>query len=286
MIKANPVYTVANFEVWGEARDAVAAKRAALNDGRAVALSLLMRRVTLFDARVRLPTPDAATVSQLITSLSVRNEKNSKSEYLAKLDFQFSEQGVKKLLRAAKIPYFDRQAPKIKLVPIVDASLLGGDGASKTHTLTEKSWTESWQTLDLAHGMTPIEIAARLPVIDNAELAALIKSDGQALTGLWDAYGKKPVVVALISAGGSANKIRLSVIGFDAVGEIHYVRDHILAEGSLLQTADFAAEVAYTMLEARWKITKMRPRVAVREVLPWQTESACGCPGNRLGESE
>ena len=105
----NPVYTVSNFEVWAEARDAVAAKRAALADGREVALSLLLKRLTLYSSYQNLPKVDEKALSKLITSLFVQNERNSATEYLATMDYKFSPRGVKTLLRQHNIPFTDRK---------------------------------------------------------------------------------------------------------------------------------------------------------------------------------
>lgn len=276
----NPVYTVANFEVWGEARNAVAAKKAALEDGKRVALSLLLKRLTLFDPQVQLPSPDTKTVSKLITSLSVRDERNSNTEYLAKLDFQFSEKGVKELLRSARIPYFERQASMVTVIPIVDKSLgvaVPGAGPQKPQ-ITEKEWRESWQTLDLAHGITPLQVGERLPVVDASVLAALVKGESQAFQGLREAYKGKLVAIALLSSSQSPKKLKLTIAGFDTLGELHYKRDHIVSGGDVLQAADLAAEVAFGMFEARWKLLKIRPRVAAQEMLPWNTKMQADAP--------
>ena len=136
----NPVYTVSNFEVWAEAKDAVAAKRAALSDGRSVALSLLLKRLTLFSSYDHLPKLDDKALSKIITSLSVQNEKNSTTEYLATMDFKFSAKGVKTLLRKNQIPFWDRQAKEVLIIPVVDAGLLEVPAGKTKPIMSQAEW--------------------------------------------------------------------------------------------------------------------------------------------------
>ncbi len=283
---ANPVYTVSNFEVWAEAKDAVAAKRAALSDGRSVALSLLLKRLTLFASYDRLPTLDDKALSKIITSLSVQNEKNSSTEYLATMDFKFSAKGVKTLLRKNHIPYWDKQAEEVLIIPVVAAGLLEVPSGQSKPVLSQEEWVSSWNTLDLTHALVPLKVGERLALIDDAVLSALIRGDKAAKQGLKKAYQGKPVVIALLSAAQSKNKLRLSLVGFDGVGEIIYKSDHLKPEGSAIGAADIAAEVALGLFEQRLKLLRIKPQLVRRppvdveppEVLPWQTKTQEDAP--------
>lgn len=274
---ANPVYTISNFEVWAEAKDAVSAKRAALTDGKLVAFSQLLKRLTPYSTYQQHPKPTAAEITKMITSLSVRDERNSTTEYLANMDFQFSQKAVKQVLRNSGLSFWDRQAKQVILVPVVDQSLLEARAGEQKPQLSQEDWKTSWKTLDLAHALVPLKLKTRIANVDEAVLAALIQGDQQALAGLLEAYKTNNVVVALISAAQSTRKVRLTLVGQDGIGKIKYQKDHIVSGGDMLQAADLAAEVAQTMLDRRLKIMKMRGRtaqVAVRPVeqLPWQTE--------------
>lgn len=278
----NPVYTISNFEVWAEGKDAVAAKKAALADGRSYALSLLMKRLTLYTSYKDLPKVDGKEAAKLITSLSVQNERNSSTEYLANMDFRFSEKGVKALLRQNNISYYDRQGDPLVIVPVVDASLMEAVAGKSKPAMSQADWASSWNTLDLSHGLVPVKVSERLAVIDDAVLSALLREDKAAQEGLSKAYGGKNVVVALLSAAQDEGKVRLTVVGFDEVGEISYKRDHIVTNKKYIQAADVAAEVALGMIEQRLKIVRLRPQVATRqppaEVLPWQTNTQEAAP--------
>ncbi len=289
---ANPVYTISNFQVWAEAKDAVTAKRAALEDGKIVAFSQLMRRLTLMSSGKKITEPPPAEISRMITSLAVKDERNSNTEYLANMDFQFSPDKVRKFLRANNIPYLDRQAKEVIIVPVVDQSLLSPPQGSVKPLLSQKDWETSWQTLDLAHAVVPLKVRERLAIVDDSVLAALVRGDETSRRGLLQAYKTDRVVVALISAAQSKQKVRLNIIGQDGLGSVTYKRDHILSNGDMLQAVDLAAEVALGMFEARLKLLKLRP-VAVRqkpvEVLPWQTDlkeaaPVTGWQGDARGE--
>lgn len=273
--KNNPVYTISNFEVWAEADNAVSAKKAALEDGRVVALGLLLKRLTLYTSYKNLPEVSAKDASRMITGLKVQDERNSKTEYLANMDFQFSKDRVKKLLRERRIAYYDRQGPQVIVVPVVDKSLLVPTGAENKPIISQADWETSWKTLDLAHGLVPIKIAPRSAALDDSVLVALLRSERSALDGMAASYKSPFVVLALLSSSQSTKKLRLTLIGKDGVGELSYRRDHVVSAGNILQAADVAAEVAQGMMEQRLKILRLRPLAAVAkgpvEVLPWQT---------------
>lgn len=273
--QGSPVYTVSNFQVWAEAKNAVSAKKAALDDGKVIALRMLMKRLTLQTSYKDLPEIAVKDTGRYIQSLSVQDERNSKTEYLATMDFQFSEDAVKQLLASNGIPFYDRQGPEVTLVPIVDQSLLGSEEGQKP-VISQRDWVTSFKTLDLSHGLVPLKIGQRLGTIDESVLVALIRGEGQALTGLYQAYGKPNVVIALLSSAQSRNKLRLTLVGRDGVGDILYKRDFLISGGDVLQAADLAAEVALGMFEQRLKLLNIKTqRVAVKkpvEVLPWQTD--------------
>lgn len=274
--QGSPVYTVSNFQVWAEAKNAVSAKNAALDDGKVIALRMLMKRLTLQTSYKDLPEVAVKDTGKYIQSLSVQDERNSKTEYLATMDFQFSEDAVKQLLRSKGIPFYDRQGPEVTLVPIVDQSLLGSEEAGQKPQISQRDWVTSFKTLDLAHGLVPLKTGQRLGMIDESVLVALIRGEGPALTGLYQAYGKQNVVVALLSSAQAANKLRMTLVGRDGVGDILYKRDFLISGGDVLQAADLAAEVALGMFEQRLKIINLKAQqVAVKkpvEVLPWQTD--------------
>lgn len=278
----DPLFVVSNFEVWAEAKNAVDAKKAAIEDGKVVALSQLMKRLTLYSSYKSLPKPTPDDISRMVTSLSVQNERNSSTEYLANMGFRFSSDAVKKLLQQNGIPYWDRQGEELIVVPIVDSSLLESLPGQKNSIMSTKEWASSWETLDLKHAMVPVKLGERLAVIDDAVLNALIRSEPVALEGLYKAYGGKPVVVVLLSSAQEKNKIRITVVGRDSVGEIAYKRDHVLTGARYIDAADLAAEVALGMFEQRYKLIKVRGSVVARrepvEVLPWKTKTQPDAP--------
>lgn len=277
----NPVYTVSNFEVWAEAKDAVLAKRAAHDDGKVVAFSQLLKRLTPYSSYKYHPTLTSQQVTQLIAALSVKDERNSSTEYLANMDFKFSVKGVKKLLKEHRLPYWDRQAEPVLLVPVVDQTLLTPPEGTQKSLLSQEDWVTAWKTLDLAHGLVPLVLKERLSVVDDAVLAALIRDETRARAGLLEAYKARGVVVALISATPAKNKLRLTLVGRDGVGDMFYKRDHIITKGDVVQAADLAAEVAQGMFDSRLKLTNMNSvAVAARpvEVLPWQTDLSAAAP--------
>jgi hypothetical protein len=167
-------------------------------------------------------------------------------------------------------------------VPVVDAGLLEVPSGKSKPLLSQDEWVSSWNTLDLSHALVPLKVTERLALVDDAVLSALIRGDSKAEEGLKTAYQGKPVVIALLSTAQSKNKLRLTLVGFDGIGEISYKRDHLIPDGSLIGAADIAAEVAQGLFEQRLKLLRVSPQVARRaapvEVLPWQTKTQEDAP--------
>ncbi len=272
----NPVYTIANFEVWAEAKDAVAAKRAALEDGKKIALEQLLRRLTVYAPQRRLPNLNNKEIARLITSIAVKDERNSKTEYLANINFKFSEKAVKQLMNSHNLAYWDKQAEPVIVVPVVHQSLLTPKPGARDPQLSQEDWVTSWKTLDLPHGLVPLTVKERLAIIDDTVLASLLRDDQAAREGLLKAYNTPRVVIALLSAGAKQGKVLFTLVGRDSIGDVIHKQDHVVSKEDFIGAADLAAEVAQGLLENRVKFIKRSAALGQvkrpAEVLPWQTE--------------
>ena len=272
----NPVYTIANFEVWAEAKDAVAAKRAALEDGKKIALEQLLRRLTVYAPQRRLPNLNNKEIARLITSIAVKDERNSKTEYLANINFKFSEKAVKQLMNSHNLAYWDKQAEPVIVVPVVHQSLLTPKAGKRDPQLSQEDWVTSWKTLDLPHSLVPLTVKERLAIIDDTVLASLLRDERAAREGLVKAYNTPRVVIALLSASSKQGKVHFTLVGRDGIGDVFHKQEHVVSKGDFLGAADLAAEVAQGLLENRVKFIKRSSALGQvkrpAEVLPWQTE--------------
>ena len=156
LAQASGVYVVAKLAVDATAKDAVAAKKKAMGEARRQAMQRLLKRITSFSAYERLPKIKAALIQDLLEGFSVRRERNSATRYLATLDFTFRPHAVQQLLAGYGIPFTDRQAPSIRVLPVYLA-------AGKIQTGRSDVWRRSWLGLDLSHALTPVNLAQPSP---------------------------------------------------------------------------------------------------------------------------
>ncbi len=115
------VFIVGNYPVEARSSDAVKAKEQAIADGQQAAFRSLLKRIVPVTAYARLKQIKTTPAAPMIEGFSVRSERNSATEYIASYDFSFQPAAVQRLLDTQGIPYIDKQAPKIVIVPIYRA---------------------------------------------------------------------------------------------------------------------------------------------------------------------
>ena len=86
---ADAAFTVANYPVEARAKDAVTAKNSALADGQQAALRSLLRRLVPVTSYKRLKSIPPIKAADVIDGVSVKEERNSSTDYIATLDFSF-----------------------------------------------------------------------------------------------------------------------------------------------------------------------------------------------------
>ncbi|MFV0297462.1 MAG: DUF2066 domain-containing protein, partial [Hyphomicrobiaceae bacterium] len=149
--RSDKVFTIGNYPVQARAENAVAAKEKAVADGQQAALRSLLKRLVPVTAYKSLYTLKDANAGRMIDSFEVRSERNSSTEYIASYDFVFSPGPVRKLLDSHGIPYLDRQAPAITLVPVyrVAADMKGKLPPTFGDAQGSDAWLYAWKALEL-----------------------------------------------------------------------------------------------------------------------------------------
>ena len=135
------LYDVSGVFVDVEAANAVQAKERALNDAVIQSFPKLMKKIVLdegFVVRVDLPkdpqeeagdneqviipengvviTPQEIT--PLVAGVSVANEKNTPTRYMADVTVQFKPKAVKDYLMERQVAFLDKEPPKMLVVPV------------------------------------------------------------------------------------------------------------------------------------------------------------------------
>ncbi len=263
---ADRVFTVANYPVDAEAKDAVAAKEKAHAEGQQAAFRSLLKRLVPVTAYNRVERLKAVNAADLIDGVAVRSERNSSTAYIASLDFSFEAEAVRDLLRRESVPFIDTQAPQVVLVPVVRELApetnvaAGGQGELRA---AAGAWNEVWKGLDLDNTVTPVRLEALRATVHSDAIAALLAGDDSAERILEGEYKTPYVVTAVGEVDKQAARLYVTIAGRDAVGPIVWKRSYRFTGGDVGYAMEMAAVVTLGVLEGRWKAVKSEGRGGV-----------------------
>ena len=246
--KGTPIYTVAKVAVEAEAKDAVEAKQIAINEGQQAALRTLMKRLTHASVHQRLPVLEDAMVERMIDGFSVRRESNSSTRYIATLDFSFEPNSVRDILNRFGLPYAEQQAAPLVILPVMTEA-----GGVKTGS--SNSWFEALEAVDYEHALAGMRLAAPRP--DFAPSMISNPTSPEVLQTLRNQYRSDNLVLALAEVDAQRTKLRVRLIGQDAIGPLYLERTYKISDQDIDAAAAFAAKVAVGVIEGRWKTTKL-----------------------------
>jgi hypothetical protein len=242
------VFTVAKVAVEAEAKDAVEAKQIAINEGQQTALRALMKRLTHPSVHTRLPVLEDAMVERMIDGFSVRRESNSTTRYIATLDFNFEPNSVRDILNRFGLPYAEQQSAPLVLLPVMTEA-----GGVKTGNAN--SWYEALEKVDYEHALSAVKLAAPRPDFSPSTIAN--PGSPEVLATLKQQYRAENLVLALAETDAQQTRLRVRLIGQDAVGNLFLERIYRIHDRDTAETAEFAAKVTLGVLEGRWKATRL-----------------------------
>ncbi len=256
--KEDKVFTVGNYPIEARAADAVTAKDRAIADGQQAAFRSLLRRIVPVTAYNRLSRMRAVKAATLVDGFSVRSERNSSTEYIASYDFIFQAEAVRRLLDRENIPFLDRQAPQVTLLPIYRAPADPGTPEIYTDTRGSDSWLYAWKGLDLANSLTPLTLASLKQEVHPDAIKAALEGDLAAVRTIAKEYQSDSMLVAILEPDLNQKKVRVTLAGRDAVAPFVLKRTYRLDGPDLTYTAELAAVIAMGVLEGRWKAINVR----------------------------
>jgi hypothetical protein len=244
---ADSLYAVAKLSVDTTAKDAVAARELGMAEAEQRAVQIVLKRLVPLSAYAQLPILNKDDIEGMVEGVSIRSEQNSTTRYLAVLDVSINEQAVKQLLDLQNLSYSETRAPSISILPLVlDGASVKSEGA--------EGWREAWDDLDLSHSVTPATILKPRPNLDAATVKAVLAGDAAALASMQEDYSYGPLVIAVGEVDDGKFVTRLA--GTDSVGAINFGRTDNLAGGNAKTAARNAAEIAFGILENRWKVSQ------------------------------
>ncbi|MEZ5816969.1 MAG: DUF2066 domain-containing protein [Hyphomicrobiaceae bacterium] len=275
-------FTIGNYPLEAHAANAVAAKEKAISEGQQAAFRSLLKRLVPVTAYKRLERLKGTKAGELIESFAVRSERNSSTTYIASYDFVFSPEPVRRLLDSEGIPYLDRQAPSVTIVPVYRVSPDAAKRLPPTFSPTAgaDAWLYAWKALDLGNALTPASLQPLKPDVHGDTIQALAKGDFGMLRTLAQAYGTEAIVLAVLEPEADRKKLDVVLVGRDAVQNVYLKRSYRMDEGDLPYTAEYAAVISLSILEGRWKAINVRDaRVAGAAASTWTPASAPASSG-------
>lgn len=247
------IFTVANYPVQAEAKDAVTAKQQALSSGQEAAFSSLLRRlvpVTRYAALRSLPKDKA---SDYLDGVAITNERNSRTFYEANLNLTFREEPIRKLLDEAGIPFVDDQSKPVTVVLLYQPPREQVGSPEYGAAQGDELWRSVWRGLDLKNSLSPVKLESLRPGIGSETIDSLTAQRSDGVQALASAYGVPLVVLAAIRPEPSRGRLTLRLAGQDAVGPFAITRDLRFAPADFAYTVELAAVISMGILEGRWK---------------------------------
>lgn len=251
LARGERVFTVADYPVYAQANNAVAAKRTALKDGQQAAFNSVLKRIVPVTAYRRLSTLTPVDAARFMDGMSVKSERNSSTEYIATMDFMFQGEALRKYLRANSVPFVDRQAEETVVVPVT-----GGD-RGPGFSGGRQQWGEIWTGLDLKNSVAPLRIAAVQPGVTPDLIARLNANDAGARRELASQYASRRTVAAVARYDAASARLEVTVAGQDAVGPFTLKRAYPVLDGDVAYAMEYAAAITQGVLEGRWKAASL-----------------------------
>jgi hypothetical protein len=247
------VYTIANYPVEATAKDAVAAKEKAHADGQQAAFGALLKRLVPVTSYAQVDRLKAIQAANFVDGVAIRSESNSRTEYIASLDFSFQADAIRNLLKREGVPFIEEQSPTLVLIPVMTQSDPSG---GVRYRPGGDSWTKAWKVLDLENTLTPMRIETLQPSIHDDTINAALAGDDSAERVLTTEYKADFVMFAIAEIDESSKQLNVTLAGIDAAGLVSWRRGYHIDGGDAGYAMELAAVVTQGVLEGRWKVAK------------------------------
>lgn len=238
-------FDVSGVAVRARADDAVAAKEAAVADGQARALEIVLRRLTRAADAGRLPRVAPEEADTLIAFFGVEGEQTSATDYIATLNFRFEPAAVQELLRRAGVPFTTDQAAPVLVVPVFRQ---GEDFVFRDGSPT----FEAWRSFDLDNTLTPVRLPTGNVVDNGLDPNAVLARDADTMSTLRYLYRIDNVLVSLCETDRSNSFFTCTLEGGGPVGPVS-LREEFAGGSDPLAAAQAAVGSFLAQLEDQWK---------------------------------
>ena len=203
---AAEVFTVADVPVDATAASANVARDTARLAGERIAYRMLLARLTLARDADRLPAASDAMLTDLVQGFEVAKERTSTVRYLAEYAFRFRPDGIRQLLRQARVPFAETPSKPLVVLPVLVAD--------RGPALWEdpNPWRAAWNQKKFVTGLVPMI----LPLGEVEDLAAIdadlaLKGDAAAIGRISARDGNADVLVTVAMVKGAGDGATLDV---------------------------------------------------------------------------
>lgn len=223
---SDDVFVVQRVQVQGQAGSASEAKTIAQITGRRRAMDILLRRLTVEDDWVYLPTLAAgraapvgggvggksaillndSALERLEQSFEVYTEKSAPTTYRAFITYRFKPDAMRRLLKDARIPYSETQTRTALVLPVLQTD----NGVYLWES--NNPWLAAWKARPYTNELTPMR--APLGDLEDSRLISASQAlnvDTSALEAIGRHYAVSQVIVAHARLRQEDGKDNLSV---------------------------------------------------------------------------
>ncbi len=227
LAQTDDVFVVPRVPVTAQGVSASEAKRTAQDEGRRRAMDILLRRLTVEEDWIYLPnlrdvepavagspgpggkSPVSINAAQLVALESgfvVYGEKSSSRTYRAFITYRFKPEGVRGVLRAARLPYSEAQTRTALVLPVLQTD-------SAVYLWEEKNpWMAAWKARPFTHELTPMTAPlGDLEDVQRIDARQALALDQASLSELAAHYSVSQVIVAHARLRQEAGADQLSV---------------------------------------------------------------------------
>jgi uncharacterized protein DUF2066 len=206
------VYTVRMVPVDATADEAAEARVIAIRQGRALALRVLLQRLTLQVDWPVLPVLGTSEVTALGAGFEISNERNSPTRYLATITYRFKPTDVRAILQGKDIPFSEVQARRMVVLPV----FLQGDKARVFQD--DRDWSLAWANRNFEHELVSvITPLGDLGDVIAAPVEAAIDNDFAALSEFADRYGVQEILLAKVRQDDLNSPVTFEFVRLNAV---------------------------------------------------------------------
>ena len=190
------LYQVSGIPISAELNSAKEARTAAIENGETDAFWALIKKMVAPEYQQQISMPADTDIRAWVQTVSLANEKNTATKYMADLSVRFDEKKVQNFLTQNNVPYLTKDLPDMVVVPVFQK------GGSR-HTLEEGNPLFAYLTKnppenDLWKAIVPTGDLEEIMSVQEA----LNNENRGALTNLGHKYGVQSVMVVQVTQQG------------------------------------------------------------------------------------